>query len=202
MGDKALCYLPSPSLTQLQLHWPPCLLLPDSFCTDCSHCLECPSPRYLHGSPLTSLEPFSNATFSMGLLGPATMPTPTLLIQTPLLVYLFFKPTSVFLCKDFIYLFLERGEGREKERKRNIHVWLPFAHPLLGTWPALQACAPTGNPTRDPLVHRLALNPLNHTRQDSLFLLFTSWHFSPGTTLFNLLNYYVPCLLSVVTYQH
>ena len=26
--------------------------------------------------------------------------------------------------KDFIYLFLDRGEGREKVRERNINVWL------------------------------------------------------------------------------
>ena len=31
--------------------------------------------------------------------------------------------------KDFVYLFLERGKGREKERERNIHVWLPLARP-------------------------------------------------------------------------
>ena len=37
--------------------------------------------------------------------------------------------------KDFIYLFLDRGEGKEKERERNIHVWLPLTRPLLGTWP-------------------------------------------------------------------
>ena len=43
--------------------------------------------------------------------------------------------------KDFIYLFLERGEGWEKERERNITVWLPLQCPLLGTWPATQACA-------------------------------------------------------------
>ena len=33
----------------------------------------------------------------------------------------------------FIYFFLERGEGREKKRERNVNVWLPLAHPLLGT---------------------------------------------------------------------
>ena len=37
-----------------------------------------------------------------------------------------------FLKILFIYLFLEGGEGREKERERNINVWLPLAHPLLG----------------------------------------------------------------------
>ena len=30
--------------------------------------------------------------------------------------------------KDFIYLFLDRGVGREKERERNINVWLPLVH--------------------------------------------------------------------------
>ena len=28
--------------------------------------------------------------------------------------------------KDFIYLFLERGERRAKEKERNINVWLPL----------------------------------------------------------------------------
>ena len=67
--------------------------------------------------------------------------------------------------KDFIYLFLERGEGKEKERERNINVWLPLTCPLLGTWPATQACALTGNQTSDPLVHRLVLNPLSFASQ-------------------------------------
>ena len=39
----------------------------------------------------------------------------------------------LFFKKDFIYLFLERGERREEERERNISVWLPLIHPLLGT---------------------------------------------------------------------
>ena len=45
--------------------------------------------------------------------------------------------------EDFIYLFLERGEGREKERERHTNVWLPLARPLLGTRPTTQACALT-----------------------------------------------------------
>ena len=36
-----------------------------------------------------------------------------------------------------IYLFLERGEGKE----RDINVWLPLERPLQGTWPKTQACA-------------------------------------------------------------
>ena len=48
----------------------------------------------------------------------------------------------MFIFKDFIYLFLDRGEGKEKERERNIHVWLPLVCPLLGTWPAIQEMWP------------------------------------------------------------
>ena len=65
--------------------------------------------------------------------------------------------------KDFTYLFLEREEGEEKERERNINVWLPLVCPLLGTWPAVQGCDLTGNRTSDPLVCRPALIPLRHT---------------------------------------
>ena len=38
----------------------------------------------------------------------------------------------MYFLKDFIYLFLERVEGREKERERNINVWLPLVHPQRG----------------------------------------------------------------------
>ena len=44
--------------------------------------------------------------------------------------------------------------------------------PLLGTWPATQAYALTGNPTGDPLVRRLVLNPWSHTSQGCLFFFF------------------------------
>ena len=41
-----------------------------------------------------------------------------------------------FLKKDCIYLFLERGEEREKGRERNISVWLPLVrHPHWGPGP-------------------------------------------------------------------
>ena len=54
--------------------------------------------------------------------------------------------------------------------ERKINVWLPLVHPPLGTGPATQACALTGNQTRDPLVRRLALNPLGHTSQGESLL--------------------------------
>ena len=75
----------------------------------------------------------------------------------------YIKYYNLMLKCILFYLFLEKG--REKKRERNINVWLPLMHPLLGTWPATQACALTGNQTSDPLVHKPALNPLNHTSQ-------------------------------------
>ena len=49
--------------------------------------------------------------------------------------------------------------------ERNIKVWLLLMRPLLGTCPATQVCALTGNRTGNPLVLRPALNPLSHTSQ-------------------------------------
>ena len=72
---------------------------------------------------------------------------------------------------DFLSLFLDRGEGKENERERNISVWFPLLRPLLGNWPAIQACALTGNQTWDLSVRRPALHPLSHTSQSK------SWHF-------------------------
>ena len=82
----------------------------------------------------------------------------------PLTTLLGFK----IVCLDYFflrfYLFIDRGKGREKERERNINVWLPLVRSLLGrTWPTTQACALTRNWTSDPLVCRPALNPLSHT---------------------------------------
>ena len=48
--------------------------------------------------------------------------------------------------------------------ERNID-WLPLTRPQLGIWPTTQACALTGNRTGDPLIHRLALNPLSRASQ-------------------------------------
>ena len=72
-----------------------------------------------------------------------------------------------FFKKDFINSFPDGGEGREKERERNIGVWLPPTYLPPGARLVTQACAPTGNQTGGPLVHRLALNPLRHTSQAS-----------------------------------
>ena len=44
-------------------------------------------------------------------------------------------------------------------------MWLPLMRPPLRIWPTTQACTLIGNQTSDPLVHRLALNPLSYTSQ-------------------------------------
>ena len=46
----------------------------------------------------------------------------------------FVKSKFAFFFKGFIYLFLDRGEGREKE-ERNINVWLPLVRPYWGPGP-------------------------------------------------------------------
>ena len=81
----------------------------------------------------------------------------------------------VLFLKDFISLFLEGGEKREKESTKNINVWLPLTCPALGTWPTTQACALTGNRTSNTLVLRSALNQLSHSSQGGLVLLLKSY---------------------------
>ena len=69
-----------------------------------------------------------------------------------------------------------RGEGREKERVRNIDVQekqqlVASLTPPTGDLvhnPAMCPCAPTGNQTSDPLVHRPTLIPLSHTSQGKM----------------------------------
>ena len=46
------------------------------------------------------------------------------------------------------------------EREGNINVWLPLTHPQLVTLPRNPGMYPG-----DPLVCRLVLNPLSHTKQ-------------------------------------
>ena len=40
--------------------------------------------------------------------------------------------------------------------------------PHLGTWPATQTCALSGNQTSDLWIYRLVLSPLSHTSQGSV----------------------------------
>ena len=52
---------------------------------------------------------------------------------------------------------------------------------LLRTWPETQTCPLTGNRTSDPLVSRLALNPLSHTSQ-------STWHTSSNFSKIHLMG--------------
>ena len=83
--------------------------------------------------------------------------TATVLLTNPHICPFFFK--------DFIYLFLGKGEGRKKQRETNINVRLLLGCPLPGTLPATQACALTRNQTSNPLALRPTLNPLSPTSQ-------------------------------------
>ena len=67
--------------------------------------------------------------------------------------------TSFF--KKILFVYFQR----EGKRGSNINVQLPLAHPQPGTWPTTRACALTGSWTSNPLVSKLALNPLSHTNQ-------------------------------------
>ena len=80
-------------------------------------------------------------------------------------IQMFLKKKNKKRCFLKIYLFIFRERGKEGERERNINVWVPLPRPLLGTWPATQACTPTGNQTSDLSVRQLVLNPLSHTSQ-------------------------------------
>ena len=90
-----------------------------------------------------------------------------------LLIFLYPAP-SVLLYKDFI-LILERGEGREKERERNIK-WLPLMRPPppSGTQPATQACAPTHSGTGNLLARKVTLSPPSYTSQGPVC--FLTWY--------------------------
>ena len=80
---------------------------------------------------------------------------------------------------DF-YLFIFR-EGKGGRKRGKYQLPLPVMRPLLGTWPATQACALIGNWTCNPLVLRLVLNPLNQTSQGSLVdsCLYPDWGLNP-----------------------
>ena len=46
----------------------------------------------------------------------------------------------IYFLRISFFLSFQR-EGKEKERERSLIVWLPLTCPLMGTWPATQACA-------------------------------------------------------------
>ena len=97
-----------------------------------------------------------------------------------LLIFRFFFPSFPPILL-FYFLYFKKilfiyfgGEGREKERERNINVvsvWLLLVRPPTGDLAYNPGMGLIGNWTGNPLVHRSALNPLNHTSQGSFFFL-------------------------------
>ena len=87
-------------------------------------------------------------------------------------VRLFIWDFSCFFFKIlFIYLVLERGQGRKTGRKTQISCLLHTTPP--GTEPTTQARALTGNRTDSPLLCGMTPNQLSHTSQCKVFLV--SW---------------------------
>ena len=79
---------------------------------------------------------------------------------------LFFK----VLYFKILFIFIFREKGKEGEREEGKHKCVVASqYPLLGTWPATQACALTGNQTGDPLVPKPVLNPLSRTSQGCMY---------------------------------
>ena len=77
-----------------------------------------------------------------------------------------------FFFKIFKFIFREKGRVGERGKvtsmcERYIDR-LPLACPQLGTWPATQAHALTGNRTSDLSVRRPELSPLSHTSQGAV----------------------------------
>ena len=71
---------------------------------------------------------------------------------------------SIFL-RFYLFIFREGKGGIKRGKETSVCGCLSLVHSPLGTWPATQACALTGNGTSNPLVCRLTLNPLSHTSQ-------------------------------------
>ena len=84
------------------------------------------------------------------------------------------KGKSIFIfnfLKRFCLFIFRQKERRDKERERNINVWLPLACPLLGTWPATQACASNWVSNLQPFGSQASTQPTK-PHQPGPFLIF------------------------------
>ena len=85
-------------------------------------------------------------------------------------IFFFLNNWETFFFKTFI-LFLERGEGREKERERNINEWLPLTCPPIGDPARNPGMRPDQESNQQLLVRRPALSPLSYTSQGQIFFI-------------------------------
>ena len=106
-----------------------------------------------------------------------------------LFIYYFFNPHT-----RACLLILERGEGREKVRERNINVrekhWLAALHtyPDQG-WTATQACALTWNRTWALSVCGMISSQLSHTGQGYNNIFIKSVYLYPDCVPWSIINY-------------
>ena len=106
---------------------------------------------------LRKMEPQSQVHFSELLYGVLVAQFSAILIPLWWLPWVF---------SIWCLVFLGCLSGRVGQQQKSPTAgFVSLARPTLGTWPANQACALTGNQTGDPLVRRPALNSLSHTSQ-------------------------------------
>ena len=84
----------------------------------------------------------------------------------------------LFIIKDFIYLFLERGERREKERERSIGVWekhqyVAASHrPPAGDLACIPGMCPDRHSNQQHFGPQASAQPLSHTSQGNFLNFF------------------------------
>ena len=90
------------------------------------------------------------------------------IFKLQVIILLCFLLEALHFSLKFFLLIPERGKGRKREEEKHEHERETstgcLSHtPQLGTEPATQACALTGNPTCDPLVCEMMPNQLGYT---------------------------------------
>ena len=79
-----------------------------------------------------------------------------------------YSVVTIYFLRLLIYLFLDRGEGREKEKKRNITVWLPLAYPAPGNLACNSGVCPDWESNQEPFGWQAGAQSLRHTSQGFL----------------------------------
>ena len=88
------------------------------------------------------------------------------------IILLIFNKWNIFFFK--IYLFLERGEGKEKKEEKHQCVVASRAPPT-GDLAHNPGMCSDWELNRDPLVHRPELNPLSNTSQGYFPFVYLFW---------------------------
>ena len=70
-----------------------------------------------------------------------------------------------FFLRFYLFIYLERGEGREKVRERNINVWLPLTWPPTGDLACNPGMCPDWESNQWPFGLQPELNPRSYTSQ-------------------------------------